>query len=77
LKCPKASTSNSKCSQQLNPSISLTNYKLKLKLSYDQRSVSQSVLVLGSHLKPMTRFIFVSIAGFLMWGALSHERMGL
>jgi hypothetical protein len=32
--------------------------KLKLKLIYDRRSVGQSVLVLGSHLEPMTKFLF-------------------
>jgi hypothetical protein len=31
---------------------------LKLKLTYDHWSVSQFVLVLGSHLEPMTRFLF-------------------
>jgi hypothetical protein len=31
---------------------------LKLKLVYDQRSVGQSILVSGSHLEPMTRFLF-------------------
>jgi hypothetical protein len=31
---------------------------LKLKLIYDRRSVGQSVLVSGSHLEPMTRFLF-------------------
>jgi hypothetical protein len=32
--------------------------KLKLKLIYARRSVGQSVLVSGSHLEPMTRFLF-------------------
>jgi hypothetical protein len=31
---------------------------LKLKLIYDRRSFGQSVLVSGSHLEPMTRFLF-------------------
>jgi hypothetical protein len=31
---------------------------LKLKLSYDRRSVSQSVLESGSHLESMTKFLF-------------------
>jgi hypothetical protein len=33
-------------------------YGLKLKLIYDRRSIGQSVLVSGSHLEPMTRFLF-------------------
>jgi hypothetical protein len=32
--------------------------QLKLKLIYDRRSVGQYVLVSGSHLEPMTRFLF-------------------
>jgi hypothetical protein len=32
--------------------------KLKFKLIYDRRSVGQSILVSGSHLEPMTRFLF-------------------
>jgi hypothetical protein len=32
----------------------------KLKLIYDRQSVSQSVLVSGSHLEPMTRFFYLS-----------------
>jgi hypothetical protein len=31
---------------------------VKLKLIHDQGSVGQSVLVLDSHLEPMTRFLF-------------------
>jgi hypothetical protein len=51
---------------------------LKLKLSYDRQSVDQFVLVSGSRLEPMTRFSFsVTIAGFLIWNALSDERTGL
>jgi hypothetical protein len=33
---------------------------LKLKLNYDRQSVGQSILVSGSHLKPMTRFFPLS-----------------
>jgi hypothetical protein len=59
--------------QQYSPS------KLKLKLIYDRRSADQSVLVSGSHLEPITGFFFfcLTIEGFLMWGTLSDERMGL
>jgi hypothetical protein len=32
--------------------------KVEVKLIYDRRSVGQSVLVSGSHLEPMTRFLF-------------------
>jgi hypothetical protein len=38
--------------------ICVGQHKLKLKLIYDRRSVGQSVLVSGSHLEPMTRFLF-------------------
>jgi hypothetical protein len=53
--------------------------KLKFKLRYGRRSVVQSILVLVSHLELMTRFVFpvLKIADFLIWGALSDERMGL
>jgi hypothetical protein len=52
--------------------------KLKLKLIYDRQSVDQYVLVPGSHLGPMTRFLLsLTIAGFLILGTLSDERMGL
>jgi hypothetical protein len=55
----------------------MTN-KLKLKLSCDLPSVGQSVLVSGSHLQLMTRcFSVLTIAGFLMCGVLSDERIGL
>jgi hypothetical protein len=49
----------------------------KLKLIYDRQSVGQFVLVLGSHLEPMTGFnvISLTIAGFLMWSTLSDERI--
>jgi hypothetical protein len=43
---------------------------LKMKLSYDRRSVGQSVLVSGSHLELINRFFSVlTIAGFLMWAS--------
>jgi hypothetical protein len=31
---------------------------LKLKLIYDRRSAGQSILVSGSHLEPLTRYLF-------------------
>jgi hypothetical protein len=47
------------CWVSLKGLISITEQPLlKLKLSYDRRSVSQSVLMSGSHLKPITRFLF-------------------
>jgi hypothetical protein len=55
----------------------------KSKLYYDRRSVGQSVLVSGTHLGPATNFspslfnYFQTVAGLLMWGALSDERTGL
>jgi hypothetical protein len=39
------------------PTITL-QVEVKLKLIYDRRSVGQSVLVSGSHLESMTRFLF-------------------
>jgi hypothetical protein len=43
--------------------------KLKLKLIYDRQSVGQSVLMSGSHLRPMTRFFYLSDdCGFLYKG---------
>jgi hypothetical protein len=39
------------------PHTTLTQLK-KLKWTYDRQSVGQSVLMLGSHLKPVTRFLF-------------------
>jgi hypothetical protein len=33
-------------------------FHFKLKLNYDRQSVGQSVLVSGTHLEPMTRFLF-------------------
>jgi hypothetical protein len=48
----------------------------------DGRSVCQSVLVLGTHLRPEINFTFFlnylyAVEGLLMWGALSDERSGL
>jgi hypothetical protein len=48
-------------------------------LYYDRRSVGQSVLS-GTHLGPATKcspYFFKTVAGLLMWGALSDERSGL
>jgi hypothetical protein len=56
---------------------------LKSKLYYDRRSVGQSVLVSGTHLGPSTNFppslfnYFLTVAGLLLWGALSDEKSGL
>jgi hypothetical protein len=48
------------------------------KLCYDRRSVGQSVLVSSMHLGPKARFYYCqTVAGLLMWGALSDERKGL
>jgi hypothetical protein len=44
------------CPQQFSDWLQL-KLKLKLKLIYDRQLVSQSVLVSGSHLEPMTRFL--------------------
>jgi hypothetical protein len=47
------------------------------------RSVGQPVLVSGTHLGPATNFslslvdYFYTVAGLLMWGALSVEKSGL
>jgi hypothetical protein len=46
------------------------------KLYCDRRSVGQSVLVSSTHMGPRTRFLLLSVAGLLMWGALSDERTG-
>jgi hypothetical protein len=47
-------------------------------LSYDWRSVGQSVLEWSTHLGLRPDFYYCqTIAGLLMWGALSDERMGL
>jgi hypothetical protein len=56
--------------------------KLKLKLIYDRQSVSQSVLVSGAHLGPVTNFSFAlkfpsDICVLLFCSALSDERTGL
>jgi hypothetical protein len=44
-------------------------------------SEDKSVLVSGTHLGPATNFSFLfsvlTMAGFLLWGALSDERIGL
>jgi hypothetical protein len=52
---------------------------LKLKLIYDQWSVSQFCLGVGLSCGARDQiFVFcLLIAGFLMWGTLSGERMGL
>jgi hypothetical protein len=54
---------------------------LKSKLSYDQRSFGQYLLVSGHHLGPVTNFYFIfcryflyTAAGLLLWDALSDER---
>jgi hypothetical protein len=57
-------------------------YILKLKLNYDRRSVGQSVLVSGAHLRPATNFLsplnfLYTVAGLLFCSALSDERTGL
>jgi hypothetical protein len=53
----------------------VTQLELKLKLSYDRRSVGQFVLVSGSHLEPMTRFFFLSEnCGFHDVGHVTDER---
>jgi hypothetical protein len=45
--------------------------------NYGRRSASQSALVSGIHLGPITIFKLLSdIAGSLMWGALSDEKTG-
>jgi hypothetical protein len=50
--------------------------KLKLKLNYDRQSVCLGVgLPSGAHDQI---FVFcLTIAGFLLWGVLSDERIGL
>jgi hypothetical protein len=55
------------------------NFRMKdVEVKLYRLSVGQSVLVSGSYLEPMTRFFFcLTILGFLMWGALSDERMCL
>jgi hypothetical protein len=47
----------------------------KLLVCYDRRSVGQSVLASSTHLGPKTRFYYCqTVAGLLMWSALSDER---
>jgi hypothetical protein len=48
-----------------------------MKWCYDRRSIGQSVLVSGTHLGPMARFLLLSVAGLLMRGTLSGERTSL
>jgi hypothetical protein len=43
---------------RLNASLWDKFFCLELKLSYDRQSVGQSVFVSGSHLEPMTRYLF-------------------
>jgi hypothetical protein len=51
---------------------------ISLSLSYDRRSVGQSVLVSSPFLRLVTRFLLLSDhCGFLICGALSDERTGL
>jgi hypothetical protein len=47
---------------------------LKLKLSYNRWSVGQSVLLSGSPLEPMTRFLF---SVWHLWVSWYNERMDL
>jgi hypothetical protein len=50
----------------------------KSKFCHDRPSVGQSVLMSSTHLGLNTRFFFcLTVAGLLMWGALSDERMCL
>jgi hypothetical protein len=52
--------------------------KSKSKLYYARPSVEQSVLVSSTHLGLKARFFFcLTVAGLLMWGALSDERTGV
>jgi hypothetical protein len=56
----------------------LANYKSKSKLCYDRRSAGQSVLEQSTHLglRPDLDYC-LTVAGLLIWGALSNERTGL
>jgi hypothetical protein len=55
-----------------------TRYMSESELYYDRRSVGQSVLEQSTHLGLTTRFLLLSDnCGFLIWGVLSDERMGL
>jgi hypothetical protein len=52
------------------------NLKLNLKLSYDRQSAIQSLgLPSGAHDQIFVSFL--TIASFVLWGALSDERKGL
>jgi hypothetical protein len=54
------------------------SYKSKSKLSYDLRSVSQSVLVSSPIFSSRTDFCYCqTVAYLMMWGTLSDERMDL
>jgi hypothetical protein len=58
--------------------ISRLSHNSKSKIYYDRWSVGQSLLVSSTHLVLKTRFLFLSDrCKFLMWDALSDERMGL
>jgi hypothetical protein len=79
---PKLLASNNNGSQRLNPRCSLTHSltnssETKSKFCYDRRSVGQSVFVSSTHRGLTTRFLLLTVAGLLMWGALSDERTGL
>jgi hypothetical protein len=56
--------------------------KFKFKLIYDRQSVSQSVLVPGTHLRPVTNFFsllkvfFRNLTSLLLCSTLSDERAG-
>jgi hypothetical protein len=79
LNCPQPQppASNSNSSQRLSPSSSKKE-KLKSELCYDQRSVSQSVLVSSHIWGPRPDFCYChTVAGLFMWGTLSDERTGL
>jgi hypothetical protein len=60
----------------------LTPIKSKSKLYYDWQSVSQSILVSGTQLVPMTNssslsnFLYI-VVDLLLWDALSDERIGM
>jgi hypothetical protein len=59
-------------------SLSNSKSKPKSKICYDRRSVGQAVLVSSTHLALTTTFYYCrTVAGLLMWGALSDERTGL
>jgi hypothetical protein len=61
----------------LHTSYWLTATHSKLKLYYDRQSVGQSVLVSCNPSwarDKFVKFFFLTVAGLLMWGALSDER---